>query len=691
MVTSTRQADYRTQNSLREIQMNRTLVTLLLLLAAPAVRAQDDFTETPDLWTCGAQDWGPNEARCYPMTDRPAVGKSAMTLNFPQGYEHYLAFPKWRNANWDLSTTDALEFQVRMQKGTSFRGSPTVYLRNRDGAFLRYKPVGRGIELAGDGDAAWRTIRVPLKPTTDWDTVNWMDASLKHIDFIEIAFNGSGLPSGAAHHVMVDGVHFYPNQPAYTPPNAEAGDLDVLIIERDPKYNRYVLDYKPIPDGGGAEQSTCTNADARHNPLPGETVTFAATVQNKGHKALGGKFEWLMDSAVVSSGQVASLEPRAKSTFTWQWKWDPADHDLTFRVAPDGEDYCPRNDALTIRTNALMLKFMIEKGLIARMESKVNMLGSYSCEDWLQGQLQFMNRLFAASTYDFAPRGITQRVMVGAYEYVDDGYLPGLGEGPYRVGELDTRLDGGRGCTALDDPWNSGAGAPAFMNIIGRPDDAWLHELSHQIGVIDDYQFFVESEENHVNGVAYRFPRPGLMGGGDVSPHQTLGTLYGLYSPSNVMALNATKGKRRGYFGEYLYLIPAKCSLRLLDEKGVPLPKAGVQVYQTQDRKIDTTPEHTGRTDAQGLLPLRNRPAPHFTTETGITCHDNPFGPIYVVGFNGVFLVTAKSGGRDLYGFVSIMDFNRAYASGSKDAATIPVHMRVKADETKYEAPLFTP
>ncbi len=667
--------------------MNRIALYLVLLASVPAVRAQDDFTETPDLWTCGAQDWGPNEARIYPMTDAPAVGASAVTLNFSQGFEHYLAFPKWRNADWDLSKTDALEFQIRMQKGTSFRGSPTVYLRHRDGAFLRYKPVGRGIELSGDGDGAWRTIRLPLKPSTDWEMVNWLGASLQHIDFIEIAFHGSGLPSGAAHHVMVDGVHFTPSQPAYTPPNPEAGDLDVLIIERDPKYARYVLDYKEVPGSGGVEVSTCTNAGEQHVPNPGETVTFTATVQNKGRKALAGTWQWVMDGAVVASGPVASLDPRARATFEWKWKWDPADHDLEFRVTPVGEDYCPRNDSLTIRTNALMLKFMIERGIIARMESKVNMMGSYSCEDWLQGQIRFMNQLFAESKYDFAPQGITQRVMVGAFEYVDDGHLPGLGGGPYRVGELDTRLDGGRGCTALDDPWNSGAGAPAFMNIIGRPDDAWLHELSHQIGVIDDYQFFVESEDNMVNGVGYRFPRAGLMGGGDVSPHPTLGTLYGLYSPSNVMALNATKGKRRGYFGEYLYLIPQKCSLRLQDESGAPLEKADVKVYQTSGRKIDATPEHTGQTDARGLLALRNRAAPNFTTETGITCRDNPFGPIHVVGFNGVFLVTASVGGRDLYGYVNIMDFNRAWASGHKDAATIPVQMRVKGTETNLDAP----
>lgn len=665
--------------------MKHFAAIVALLTLAPTAMA--DFTETPDLWTCGAQDWGPNEARITTLTDGTASGASAITMNFNQGFERYVVFPKWRNANWDLSGADALEFQVRTPQGTAFHGAnPVVYLRNQDGQFLRIRPANRNSLLTTESSGKWQKIRVPLKPDPQWETVNWLNASLKDIDFLEIAFSGVNLPGGVAHGISVDDVKFTPQQPGYAPPNAEAGDLDVLIIERDPKFQRYDLEYRPTDENPNVERAFPKDANVQHEPRKGSMVTFTATVQNKGRAPLGGTYAWLMDGTVISSGTVNPLKPREKAMYRQSWAWDPGDHDLTFRITPDGEDYAPRNDALTIRTNALMLKFMIERGLIARAESKVNMFGSLSFEDWLQGQVYFMNQLMAESKYDFAPNGATARVMVGKLEYVDDGYIPTLGAGPFRVGEMDLSVDGGRGCTALDDPWNSGAGAPAFLNFAGRPDDAWLHELSHQIGIIDDYQFFVEAEDNAVNGVAYRYVKAGLMGGGEVDPHPTLGTLYSLYSPSNVHALNVTKGKRRGYFGEYLYAIPRDCSLLLRDEDGKPISGVSIKVFQTDGRKIDAVPEHEGKSDGQGRLRLKNRPAPKFTTETGISCGDNPFGPIHVVGFNGVFLVTARQGNKDLYGFVDIMNFNRAWASGHRDKADIPVKMKVKGSEVFYAA-----
>jgi len=657
------------------------------VIETTASQTPDDFTETPELWTCGAQDWGPNEARCVPIAEGAAVGKYAIALNYNQGAEHYVAFPKWRDAGWDLSRAHELELRVKLPRDASWRApNPTLYLRCSDGRFLRIRPSGRR-SLLEEGLGEWQTIRVPLHESPDWEVFNWLDASLDRVDFIELAFAGGG-PAGTAHCVLVDGVRFLPDQPAYTPPDDRTGDLDVLIIERTPRYERYqVTDYRPTVEDPKVEVGHAVNKDKKHQPDPGETITFTARVQNKGKAPLGGRYRWLLDGMLMAGGDLPELEPRRQAAFEWQWAWDPGDHDLTFEVEPAGKDYCPRNNSLTIRTNALMLKFMIERGLVARMESKVNMVGSYSCEDWLQGQIGFMNRLFASSTYDFAPDGITQRAMVGMFEYVEDGYLPTLGGGPYMVGEGDISLDGGRGCTALDDPWNAGAGAPAFLNFIGRPDDAWLHELSHQIGVIDDYQFITEAEDNKVNGVGFNYSQRGLMGGGEISPHVAPETLYSLYSPSDVMGLNATKGCRRGYFGEYLYCVPDHCELRILDDKGIPVPNAQVRVYQTEQRVIDDVPEHTGTTNAEGRVALGNRKAGPFTTETGCTLHDNPFGPIHVVGFNGVLLVTVKAGSRELYGFTTVVEFNLEWARGHRERAVVPVYVKPKGDERWYTAP----
>ena len=323
---------------------------------------------------------------------------------------------------------------------------------------------------------------------------------------------------------------------------------------------------------------------------------------------------------------------------------------------------------------------MIERGTLRRVEQKVNMIGSYSFEDWLQGQARFMNQLFAESKYDFAPNGITARVMIGKIEYVEDGDIQAVcKDGPFRIGEQDISVDGGRGCTMDTRFWYGIEHNPCYLNFenfVGRPDDAWLHEMSHQIGVIDDYQFIVEAEDNLVNGIGFTYARRGLMGGGEIWPHDSPDTLYSLYAPGDVHGLNVTKGKRRGYYGEYLYCIAGDNTLIIEDAEGTPVANAQVKVYQTEGRKIDMKPEHEGTTDAAGRLPLKNRPVKKAgVTETGCELRDNPFGPIHVVGFNGVFLIVVKrANGDEMYGFTTVQDFNVAWASGGKGQGTRAGH-----------------
>ena len=664
-----------------------TSVALCALLLA-ADPAPADLTEQPALWTCGAEDWGPWFAECA-GTDDPApsgAGKYSVVLNYCQGAEHYFAFPKFRDANWDLSGADYLEFKVKFPKGMTHRGpNPIVYLRSQDGSFIRIRPKDRGSLFEKESDGEWQSVRVPLKDDPGWETFRWLNPSITKIDFFEVAFGGINTPKYAAHFVQIDDVRFTPEQPAYTPPNDQAADLDVLVIERTPTYEKYTG-----PEYDGINMMQCDNKDKKHYPDKGETVTYTAHVQNKGKAPAGATYVWLVDGKQVGEGTVDELQPRERAQFEYKWAWDPADHDITFKLTPTAEDYCPRNNELTVRNNAILWKHVIERGTLAEVEQKTNMIGSYSFEDWLQGQARFMNQLFAESKYDFAPNGITARVAIGRIEYVDDGEIGRrCPSGPFQIGEQDPGYDGGRGCTLRDTFWNTGEQGPTFLNFLnfqGRPDGAWLHEMSHQNGIIDDYQFITEPGDNKVNGVGFNYDNRGLMGGGDVSPHRNPDMLYSLYAPGDVFAYNFTKAKRRGYFGEYLYCMAKENTLVITGPDGKPVANAEISVYQTDGRVIDTTPEHAGKTDAQGRFPLKNRPVKTpGVTETGCALHDNPFGPIHVVGFNGVFLVVVKTpDGKELYGFCTVQDFNVAWAKGQKDQAEIPVSVKVQGDETWY-------
>lgn len=667
-----------------------SFVTLVVLTAvssaqSPAPVDPVDYSEAPSLWTCGAEDWGPWYATCVGTEDRPAAGKTSILLNYCSSQEHYLAFPKYRNAGWDLSGADYLEFKVRFTRGIVHRGpNPMVCLRSQDGSFFRIQPKDRGSLFEKESDGEWQSIRVPLKPDPDWEIIRWLNPSMKKIDFFEIGFGGTDAPRYAAHFAQVDDVHFSPVHPAYTPPNDQAADLDVLVIERAPLYERYVSgEYE------GIVMMPVVNKDKKHYPDKGETVTFTARIQNKGKAPSAGSYVWLLDGREVDRGSIPELKPRETASFTYQWPWDPADHDITFKLTPSSEDYCPRNDELTVRTNAILWKHVIEKGTLAECEEKTTFIGSYSFEDWLQQQVRFMNQLFAESKYPGFPNGITARVAIGGIEYVDDGEIARRCPwGPFQIGEQDPRYDGGRGCTQRDTFWNTGVQSPQylnFLNLMGRPDGCWLHEMSHQNGIIDIYQFITEPEDNKVNGVGFNYRNRGLMGAGDISPYRNPGQLYSLYSPGDVFAYNVTKGKRRGYFGDYLYCMAKQNTLVIVGPDGKPVSNAEIKVYQTDARVIDTTPEHQGKTDGKGRFVLPNRKVNGGVTETGCELHDNPFGPIHVVGLNGVFLVVVKPGnGPEMYGFTNIQEFNVAYGSGQTEKAEIPVNVKVKGDEKYY-------
>jgi hypothetical protein len=679
----------------RNLVAAAALLSVSLALTAtaedvPMTVDPNDYSETPALWACGAQDWGPWFATTVGTTDQVAAGKYAVLLNYCSGAEHFLAFPKFRNAGWDLSAVEYLEFKVKLPQGiTRSVHSPTIYLRSQDGSFVRIRPEGRNSLFTKPSDGEWQQVRVPLTPDEKWEQFVWLGGSLKNVDFFEIAFFGPNTPRFAAHYVMVDDVRFGPTQPDYTPPNPKAADLNVLVIERTPIYERYVL-----PPYDGIDFPTCSNKDAKHYPDPGEEVTFTARVQNKGKTPAGGQYVWLLDGKEVGRGKLDTLKPAETAEFTLPWAWDPADHDVTFKVAPGADDYCARNNELTVRTNALQLIYFLERGTQAQLEQKTNYFGSYSLEDWLQAQTYFMNQLFAESKYDFAPEGITARVAINKFVYVDDGYIrDNCSWGPALLGEQNPQWDGGRGCTQITPFWDNGDQGATFLNIenmLGRPDDCWMHEMSHQIGLIDDYQFITEPEDNAVNGVGFNYANRGLMGGGEIDPYQNPGTLYSLYAPGDVHGLNVTKGKRRGYFGEYLYCVPANNALVIVDESGAPVANATINVYQTQGRKIDTTPEHSGTTDAKGRFALANRPVKGGVTETGCELRDNPFGPIHVVGFNGVFLIVTKTpDGQEKYGFTTVQEFNLAWAAGHKDQADITVVVKEKTGKERevYTAP----
>ena len=446
-----------------------------------------------------------------------------------------------------------------------------------------------------------------------------------------------------------------------TPPTGI--DLDVTYIQRDPTHLAYCVQYP-----GGIPTPCPGSEDEPRWPAPGEVVTFTAHIVNKGTlDSPPFDYEWTIDGVEVLSGTVPALAPAAEIAVSYRWLWAHTmdgervvdDHTVGFTADPDdliAETY-EINNSLEDRTNALSFRIAITPEMYEAYNTPWNPAFSYSAEDWLQRQIAAMNGSFASSTYPTTPGGATERVRINSIVVTT---IPPI---------WDRTSDGGW-YVAADYRLISGGYDP-----VTDVDWALVHELSHQVGLIDLYNLNISTtsvkvldREGGATNFGFGWPRPDLMGGGDIYPH----TDPRLYSSHSAGGISATKGYRRGYYGEYQFDIPEQNYVLVLDNQGNPASDVQVSVYQRNgppnwmgELDLDNTPEITGTTDVDGRLLLANRPAGGgVTTRTGHTLHDNPFGLVDVVGGQNRFLLKLSRGTHEEFAWTDITAFNLAFWQG---------------------------
>jgi hypothetical protein len=311
--------------------------------------------------------------------------------------------------------------------------------------------------------------------------------------------------------------------------------------------------------------------------------------------------------------------------------------------------------------------------LYTALETPVDAVYPFSAEDWLQKQIAAMNAAFIRSVYPSIPGGITERVRLD--KIVITSTEP----------STDYAEDGGFFLSS-DDRSGNGYYDPA-TDVSG----SLIHELTHQLGIIDMYNLNVPLE---VPQVLDRLGQPvqiefqagyqyqGLMNNPGIRPP--------IYDEHSALALNANKGYRRGYYGEYLYDVPEHTYLHVLNYHGDPAAGVTVKLYQRSSDAnlygghfgtIDNTPEISGVTDSSGLLLLSNRSAGEsISTHTGHTLVDNPFGVINVVGNNDEFIMELTKGAHQEYGWLDITSFNLARWRSGSDTATIDIPAHIPAN-----------
>lgn len=485
--------------------------------------------------------------------------------------------------------------------------------------------------------------------------------------------------------------------PLLAAPAFAAPDLGVRFISRSPLYWRYNVVYPgDVPQLAPTHEGKDPNLD-RHWPAPGEKVTFTAHVGNYGSSSVQGfNYRWYVDGKPQSRMDLTYGKPLAPGreaavSLSWRWPADLADHTVKIVIDPASRtgDKLRRNNTYEDYTNALSFSIWVEKGLYDRFNAKVNGFGTRSFEDWFRWQFDAMKQDFARSAYPgTAPQGILERIRVEEINVIPFD--------PNNLSNWQQALDGDPHLYLNDGRWQFVSAAATLADkqkewdqyvatFVQAIDWGLIHELSHQLGVIDEYRMNVDQpSQNPVSHTRHDFHHPGLMGGGYVAD----GYDDTYYDSHTAGYLNLNLHFRRGFYGEYLFDTPRRTFLRLLDGNGAPLADADVSFYQKDlaTETVPLSPTFFGRTDAGGIVALPNRPVRGTATATGHVLRPNPFGQINVVGPNGTMLVEITKWGQLDYRWLELIQLNEAFWKGERQRATI--EMRTSLFPSKQIVPV---
>lgn len=450
-------------------------------------------------------------------------------------------------------------------------------------------------------------------------------------------------------------------------------DFSCVCIERTPKCNRYQVRYdvyKPYLQAG-------TEDDQRW-PNPGETVTYYAHMYNAGDTAGTCTYRWKTNGVIAETGNVTlSAGEFTSNTFTMSW---PAGGetlegavDITYELNYDSgaSEVSATNNTITITTRDLTLTFFMSQEYFDALSAKQNVWGTYSAVDWTRSQFEDMHDKFAESVHPATPSGIVERVRVDKFIIVPNSQMQSaLNNDP-----LQNKNDG---------RWQIWGNDPSgYANIFGhRIDYGLIHEIGHQLGLIDIYQYDVDGQNVLVteDGGPLLYPhvasQQGMM--------RTHGDLP--FSEFSSVGLNSQQGRRRGYYGDFQFAIPKTNILKIVDANSSAISGATVRCYRRDGAYFeDNDLLWEGVTDANGEYSLPNAGA-SYSTSNGWTLYPNPFAYVSVVGGNMMLIqVQAPTApGIDTktyaYDWFECIASNIRYWKGDSNVAVYTIETQLQKD-----------
>ncbi|MBI4579000.1 MAG: hypothetical protein HY718_04815 [Planctomycetes bacterium] len=439
-------------------------------------------------------------------------------------------------------------------------------------------------------------------------------------------------------------------------------DLQVVSISRTPRFPRYdpLYTYYEItePSGFGPYVFSAATGlgsgqtgSTQRWPIADDPITYTATVRNRGTNAWSGTLtaEWRVDNVVVSSpAQIVTLAPGATTTFALVRFWDTLSHEIRFSL--NLSDARGGNNTLAVDTKSVAFLSYVDVSRIENFREETPGYPGAATDDfldWLNRHMQRFNQMFAEANCgkrihfdvlevlaDTAPDPNVNRILFAIFPF------------RYYAHEGTLRQSG-------------------YYDATEDLDYGLLHEMGHQLGLIDLYRLDVSSGANQVSGLGYSGPA-GLMHG-----------VSHFLSQNSAYAMTHWLDTAHGYYGQYLYHLPAEIRMRFLASDGRPLANATATVYQKCERPgqgevITNQAKVQGVTDSAGEYLLPNVPINSTLVPpayNGDRLRDNPFGYLAVVGTNGVLLLKIEYDGATDFAWLDVTEANNAYWEGQTASA----------------------
>lgn len=442
-------------------------------------------------------------------------------------------------------------------------------------------------------------------------------------------------------------------------------DLIVHCIERQPRYSRYYPKYdsRNFDEGFATHRASfvveeSSPNDAERWPKVGQNVKYVARVYNRGNVEINdATIRWSIDDDKSPASPLPTIRPGEYVVSEIKSVW--SDHSKIIECfVGNKEDPTPDNNRLARASDALEFIFIVEEGFSKKFAAQTLANGKRtdSIAWWIQRHIHRFNDLLIE-------QNCQQSIAAGLLVYVRDGR-----EDPPE--EFFTGFDGRfpPRFAADSSDWRTSSGYYRKEEDI---DYGFIHECAHQLGLIDLYQLNLEPAQNPVNNRKFRVAS------------SLMSTCAPTISAHSAAALNSWLGRRRGYYGQYLYDLPKNITLALRQPNGNPVANARVKIYQKvnisgQRPQIAPTPKYKGTSNIAGefRLPNSSLDLDAFRAEPmGNVLSSNPFGPLECVGTNGLLLVECETSidgkPNKLYGWLTVIEANLAFWNGETDNAII--------------------